>query len=492
MQLLTAYPIFAQQFILTKDFLNLEKINPNLFSSYKNIKISEAWNIVESINPIFIRPIKIGIIDSGIDDKHPEFHNVNLGNTPLSAKFDHDLLGHGTQISGIIGANNISIISSQNYITPQMNGIVSGIKNLDYVIEHRYDGGLNLFKILFNIFELAAIENVDVINISSAASHSICNAILLNSAEGIFFAAIAPYIHTLFITSAGETLPNVSDAECFLPGALGGGLLSLSNVINVGGLDSTVNNRWPNSPFGSAVNISAPAVNVYAPRPPQIRELEGQYDQNFSGTSASAPMVAGVAAILKAIKPELTPSEIKDILQKSADPIITDKPLGSGCFDPNNNPQGFNGCRLNALEAVCHFKVLNCLRAGSPLIRNLPLGYITTVAGSGGFGLSLEGFSGDGGPAIAARFFQPVAVVLDKSGNLFVADWINHRIRKVDAKTGIITTVAGSGNTGQKGDNGPAIEAELAGPFGVAIDSAGNLFIADTFNHRVRAVRLVP
>lgn len=76
------------------------------------------------------------------------------------------------------------------------------------------------------------------------------------------------------------------------------------------------------------------------------------YVTNSAGTSFSAPMVTGVAAILKSIKPTLSPAEIKAVLQKSADPIKTDQPLGSGCFDPNNNPQGFNGCRLNALKAV--------------------------------------------------------------------------------------------------------------------------------------------
>src|SRR5258706_453167 len=99
---------------------------------------------------------------------------------------------------------------------------------------------------------------------------------------------------------------------------------------------------------------------------------------------------------------------------------------------------------------------------------------ITTVAGNG-----TTGFSGDGGPATAASLWGPCAVAVDSSGNLFIADQGNNRIRRVDASTGIITTVAGNGPSGSQGafggDGGPATAAALNGPSGVAVDSAGNL-----------------
>jgi sugar lactone lactonase YvrE len=115
-------------------------------------------------------------------------------------------------------------------------------------------------------------------------------------------------------------------------------------------------------------------------------------------------------------------------------------------------------------------------------------GIITTVAGNG-----TAGFGGDGGPATSARLNSPFGVAVDSSGNLFIADFQNHRIRKVDAITGIITTVAGSGPTGFlaggfSGDGDPATSARLNSPFGVAVDSSGNLFIADSFNDRIRRV----
>ncbi|HVM59820.1 MAG TPA: HYR domain-containing protein [Verrucomicrobiae bacterium] len=110
-------------------------------------------------------------------------------------------------------------------------------------------------------------------------------------------------------------------------------------------------------------------------------------------------------------------------------------------------------------------------------------GIITTVAGNGGIG-----FSGDGGAATNARVNGPFDVAVDRAGNLFIADFYNARIRRVDATTGIITTVAGTGSSGYRGDGGPATSAKLYGPFGVALDGSANLFVADWFNYRVRRV----
>lgn len=110
-------------------------------------------------------------------------------------------------------------------------------------------------------------------------------------------------------------------------------------------------------------------------------------------------------------------------------------------------------------------------------------GIITTVAGDGSFG-----FSGDGGPATSASLNDSVGVALDALGNLFIADRHNWRIRRVDATTEIISTVAGNGWIGFSGDGGPATRASLKAPFGIAIGGAGNLFIADASNHRIRRV----
>ncbi|MBA4130683.1 MAG: hypothetical protein C0519_04585 [Hyphomicrobium sp.] len=115
-------------------------------------------------------------------------------------------------------------------------------------------------------------------------------------------------------------------------------------------------------------------------------------------------------------------------------------------------------------------------------------GIITTVAGSGATGTGMGGFSGDGGPATSARLNAPEDVRLDSSGNIFIADSLNHRVRRVDAVTGIITTVAGTGTAGFSGNGGPATSAQLNEPVRMVIDSSGNLFITDKMNMRIRRV----
>lgn len=110
-------------------------------------------------------------------------------------------------------------------------------------------------------------------------------------------------------------------------------------------------------------------------------------------------------------------------------------------------------------------------------------GVITTIAGTG-----QHRYSGDGGPATAASLNEPSALVVDKSGNLYVADQSNNRVRKIDLATGRITTVAGTGEPAYTGDEIPASEAGLAGPSGLALDLDGALLIADTFNSRIRRV----
>jgi sugar lactone lactonase YvrE len=110
-------------------------------------------------------------------------------------------------------------------------------------------------------------------------------------------------------------------------------------------------------------------------------------------------------------------------------------------------------------------------------------GVITTVAGTG-----TAGFAGDGGPAKAAVLDLPTALACDAAGNLFVADTGNHRVRRIAATTGVITTVAGNGVEGFGGDGGAATAAMIDSPGGLAVDAAGNLYLADTHNGRVREV----
>lgn len=121
--------------------------------------------------------------------------------------------------------------------------------------------------------------------------------------------------------------------------------------------------------------------------------------------------------------------------------------------------------------------------SGNARVRRIDVfGNISTYAGS------TWGYSGDGAPATSAEMNRPTGLALDGSGNLFVADNGNHAIRLIDASTGVIATIAGGNGSGFSGDGGPATAATLSSPEGVAVDNAGNVYIPDTFNHRVRKV----
>ncbi|MFD0352401.1 RICIN domain-containing protein [Streptomyces sp. NPDC127110] len=111
-------------------------------------------------------------------------------------------------------------------------------------------------------------------------------------------------------------------------------------------------------------------------------------------------------------------------------------------------------------------------------------GTISTVAGNGA-----AGFAGDGGPATAARLNLPLGVAADRAGNLYIAEYHNNRVRKVTVD-GVISTIAGNGTGGFKGDGGPAVAAQLNHPYSVAVavDGTGDLYIADADNNRIRKV----
>jgi sugar lactone lactonase YvrE len=104
--------------------------------------------------------------------------------------------------------------------------------------------------------------------------------------------------------------------------------------------------------------------------------------------------------------------------------------------------------------------------------------------------MSSNRYGGDGGPAVSADLNFPTAVVVDREGNLYIADTMNHRVRMVDAETGIMSTVAGTGQARFSGDGGPATQAALNEPAALAVDDEGRLYIADQSNHRVRMVNL--
>lgn len=124
-----------------------------------------------------------------------------------------------------------------------------------------------------------------------------------------------------------------------------------------------------------------------------------------------------------------------------------------------------------------------CEYTGQRVRRVAPDGTITTVAGTGE-----RGYGGDGGPAREASFNRPHELRFDAAGNCYIADMANHAIRRIDARTGIITTFAGNGRRGYSGDDGPARDASLSSPHSIQFGPDGRLYICDIGNHVIRRV----
>ncbi len=140
-------------------------------------------------------------------------------------------------------------------------------------------------------------------------------------------------------------------------------------------------------------------------------------------------------------------------------------PIG-GAFDRYGNYYFADGLNSNRIRKI-----------------TVSSGLITTVAGNGA-----GGFNGDSIAAITSKLYRPQAVVFDTIGNFYIADKDNHRIRKVDISTGLITTIAGTGVGGFSGDGGPATAAKILGPNDICLDKFGNLYVADLGNHRLRKI----
>lgn len=361
------------------DLSNLEAVRPDMTASYftqDKVRLKEAWGKLNNDPPIQLQEVKIGIVDNRIDASHSEFigknaggniiGKVNFGNTPqwvlspLPALFAKENRNHGMGVAGIIGANNISVSSSGGYDFPHMNGVLSGVGRIPYVLEIRspLTPITTFYQDLGRIDKLAQ-ENVSVVNLSRGTGHLFGALIMVKK-------KLQSHSDILFIVSAGNGGKNASLVS---PANLGN---ELPNVITVGAVNNN-DERAFFSNFGDAVNISAPGINLYTPAVRGLGNLpqeSGDY-QFFNGTSASAPLVTGVAGLLKSIKPNLSPFEMKSILTLTADPITAtsteeiEKTLGMACNDGRAN---FRGCRLNALRAVCHPSVLNCAAASLGII----------------------------------------------------------------------------------------------------------------------------
>jgi large repetitive protein len=195
------------------------------------------------------------------------------------------------------------------------------------------------------------------------------------------------------------------------------------------------------------------------------------------GISLKALIQVALATLLLTAATALGQTDIPNVYQYAGNGNIgTD---GDGCLAANAN---LNPTFSMSTDPAGNLYIAD--PAGSRIRRvDRATGIITTYAGTG-----TPGFSGDNGPATSAQFDGPLGIAFDSAGNLYISDNLNYRIRRVDAATGIVATVAGNGTFGFGGDGGLATDAEFGMVYGVALDPAGNLYIGDDHNYRVRKV----
>ncbi len=193
-----------------------------------------------------------------------------------------------------------------------------------------------------------------------------------------------------------------------------------------------------------------------------------QWTAQVEGYSGSIPVTGGTGPLTLAFQANLPPG-------------LTAVVSGSAIYPQGipSTPGTYNNIQLTVRDAT------GATGSGtySMTITAPAAGSILTVAG-----IDLAGYSGDGGPANQARLYDPESVAVDSGGNVFIADFYNSRIREIVKATGNIVTVAGTGVNGFSGDGGPATSAQVYYPTGVAVDTSGNVFIADNYNHRIREI----
>jgi subtilisin family serine protease len=368
------YKNFAVSFFdVLSDMTNLrtcEVVNPtlaalgkDLLAPYDRVEFQGTWNLIQLDQPA-LHQVLIGIIDSGINRNHQEFTNPQVDTGTQNPSSPADGTGHGTAISGIIGANNAAVQTVNCLVNAsafQMTGIVGGVPGLSYALRIQ---GVDLFKFphAFQASFSASIDNlanerVSVINISWGT---------YLASTAYFAEQLAAHSQILFVMAAGN---KGIDASSVVPANV-----KLPNTITVGATDQDDARAVFNPPFvpscffslfddcssnfGSVVDIAAPGTDIWAPATNCSTNINSCYALEH-GTSFSAPFVTGAAAILKAIEgatpsKTLTPQQIKSILISNADPIQTGEPskrLGTGCYASPSDPVN-TGCRLNILRAV--------------------------------------------------------------------------------------------------------------------------------------------
>ncbi len=270
---------------------------------------------------------------------------------------------------------------------------------------------------------------------------------------------------------------------------IGSSSADLLQTVNQAGTTTTVTSSANPSVFGQTVTFTA-TVSVISPG---TGTTTGTVTFSDGDTSLGTALVSGGQATYTTVGLSRATHAITAAYSGDSDfsgssgsltpTIITI--AGNGTPNYSGDGGAASAAQVNGLSGVAVDASGNVYFADDQRIRKVAAdtGIITTVAGNGNVG-----FSGDGGAATAAELYNPRGVAVDAAGNVYIVDKGNQRIREVLASTGIITTIAGNGNVGFSGDGGAATAAELYNPSGVAVDTAGNVYIADAGNNRIREV----
>ena len=251
---------------------------------------------------------------------------------------------------------------------------------------------------------------------------------------------------------------------------------------NVYASDYASGGYTPETRFGRIRRVSPP-VPTY-----RITTIAGTGSAGFNGdgSATSAQLSSPQSTAVDALGNVYVADTNNHRIRKLAPTGVLATIAGTGVAGFSGDGGAATDARLNYPQGICVDAAGNIFVADAYNFRVRRIsttGTIDTVAGSAAYG-----FGGDGGPATQASLSLPAAVAVDGAGNLFIADTYNHRIRKVSAATATITTVVGTGTPGLSGDGGAASASQLNSPQGVIVNATGDLFISDTENSRVRRV----
>jgi probable HAF family extracellular repeat protein len=338
------------------DLTILRALNATLTAAYDKVQLFAAWNAISNM-PFY--PVTVGLVDTPVDRTHQEWVGVDFGNSPIlpiQPSTACNEPAHGTEVAGIIGANNASALGPLSS-TQQMAGILAGIPSavsssgsaIPYTLAVQSQGGGYMAEVLAATSLLISTNpSVKVINFSFGLARASafvpappsgpCGSFGVAddefaSATTLYGQLINQHTGILFVVAAGNYgnyLVNVADVTPANVTAIAHNIMAVAAT-------NPDDRRSLTSEFGGGITIAAPGSGVYKPSPGNT------YNTADSGTSFAAPLVAGTAGLLLSIDPTMSPIRTKMLLQSTADVINTDEPIGG---------------RLNILSAVQQIPVI--------------------------------------------------------------------------------------------------------------------------------------